>query len=224
MASRRSAHTHFIIALILSSLVSLGLFVYSVWRDRSLTNDYLVINLLLAWIPVLFSLRLLAVLKKKLWSSWEALALSLLWIIFLPNSFYMVSDYIHLQYVSQADILYDAIMFSSFILTAIILGYTSIFPIHLELRKRFSKNAANGWIGVMVFVTSIAIYAGRDLRWNSWNVFTNPGGLLVDMSERLLHPAAYPGMLVTVIGFFVLIMSIYNLLWHGARAFLLSAS
>jgi hypothetical protein len=55
-------------------------------------------------------------------------------------------------------------------------------------------------------------------------VFTNPGGLLLDMSNRLLHPDAYPEMLVTIISFFVLLMSMYNLVWRGARALRQSAA
>jgi uncharacterized membrane protein len=219
MASRQTPRTQFILALLLTSLVSVALYIYSVWRDRSLDNDYLVVNLVLAWLPTVFGIRLITVLRRKLWSSWEALGLSLLWIIFLPNSFYMVSDYIHLQDVSQNDVLYDTIMFSSFIVTALLLGYASLYLIHLELRKRFTNRVAVSWIAISVFISSVAIYVGRDLRLDSWNVFTNPGGLLFDVSERLLHPATYPEMFLTIVSFFVFIMTLYNLLWHGARAF-----
>jgi uncharacterized membrane protein len=55
------------------------------------------------------------------------------------------------------------------------------------------------------------------LRWNSWDVFTNPGGLLFDISDRLLHPSGYPQMFVTIISFFILLLSMYGLLWRGAR-------
>jgi uncharacterized membrane protein len=218
MASGRSSRIQFILALLLASCVSVGLFAYSAWRQHSLAYEYLLVNLGLAWIPLLFSIRLLVVLRQKLWSSWEALALSMLWIIFLPNSFYMVSDFIHLQDASASTVLYNAVMFTSFIYTAVLLGYASLYSIHIELSKRFTNRAATSWIALTVFISSVAIYAGRDLRWNSWNVFTNPGGLLFDMSNRLLHPEAYPQMFLTVIIFFVLILSMYNLVWRGAQA------
>jgi uncharacterized membrane protein len=224
MALRQTPRSQFIFALFLSSLVSIGLFIYGAWKDRSFGDDYLVFNLFLAWIPLVFAMRLIVVLRHKLWSSWEALFLTVLWLIFLPNSFYMISDFIHLQDSSADRVLYDAVMFSSFIYTAFLLGYSSLYPIHLELRKRLSSHAATGWIAITLFISSVAIYAGRDLRWNSWNVFTNPGGLLLDMSNRLLHPDAYPEMLVTIISFFVLLMSMYNLVWRGARALRQSAA
>jgi uncharacterized membrane protein len=217
MKSWRSPRSQFIVALGLSSLVSVGLFAYGAWRNDSLDYDYLVWNLALAWLPLIFAVRMIEVLRRKLWSSWEALALSVLWLVFLPNSFYMISDFIHLQEVRRVDVLYDAVMFTSFIYTGVTLGFSSLYLVHLQLKRRFNGRAAAGWIGLTLLLCSIAIYIGRDLRWNSWDIVTNPGGLLFDISDRLLHPEAYPQMLITIISFFVLLCSMYGLLWRGAR-------
>jgi uncharacterized membrane protein len=217
MATRRSPRTQFIQALGFSTLVSIGFFAYGAWRNQSLEYDYLLWNLLLAWLPLAFSVRLMRVLRHKLWSSWEALGVSLLWLIFLPNSFYMISDFIHLQDVQRVDVLYDAIMFTSFIYTGVLLGFSSVYLIHLQLKKRFSDLVASYWIAATIFVCSFAIYVGRDLRWNSWDILTNPGGLLFDISDRLQHPSAYPEMFVTVISFFVLLISMYTLVWRSIQ-------
>jgi len=48
-------------------------------------------------------------------------------------------------------------------------------------------------------------------------VITNPGGLLFDVSDRLQHPAAYPHMLLTITTFFILLASMYSLLWRTAK-------
>jgi uncharacterized membrane protein len=194
-----------------------GLFSYGAWRDHSLVFDYLVWNLFLAWLPLIFAVRLVNVLRYKLWSSWEAIATSFLWLIFLPNSFYMISDFIHLQEVGRAGILYAAVMFTSFVCTGVMLGFSSLYLVHLQLRRRFSGQAAGIWIGITLLICSIAIYMGRDLRWNSWDILVNPGGLLFEISDRVQHPDAYPQMIMIIIGFFVLLASMYNLLWHGAR-------
>lgn len=213
----RSARSQFMLALVVSTLVSLGLFGYGAWRNHSLVYGYLVWNLFLAWLPLLFAIRLVALLRHKLWSSWEALSVSLLWLVFLPNSFYMISDFIHLQDVQRVDVLYDTLMFTSFIYTGVVLGFSSLYLVHMQLRRRLVVRAAAGWIAVTLFICSAAVYAGRDLRWNSWDVLTNPGGLLFDLSDRLQHLAAYPQMLVTVITFFVLLSSMYGLLWRGTH-------
>ena len=213
----RSARSQFIFALVLSTFTSVGLFTYGAWRNYSLGYGYLVWNLCLAWLPLLFAVRLVVVLRRKLWSSWEALGLSLLWLLFLPNSFYMISDFIHLQGVRRVDLLYDTLMFTAFIYTGVALGFSSLYLIHLQLLRRLPTRAAAGWIALTLLVCSVAVYIGRDLRWNSWDVITNPGGLLFDVSDRLQHPAAYPHMLLTITTFFILLASMYSLLWRTAK-------
>jgi uncharacterized membrane protein len=217
MAMRRAPRTQYIIALGISTLVSLGLFTYGAWRNHSLEFNYLIWNLFLAWVPLALAVRLVGVLQRKLWSSWEALGTSLLWLIFLPNSFYMISDFIHLQDVRRVDVVYDTIMLTSFIYTAVTLGFSSLYLIHLQFRRRFSRQVAAGWVAFVLLLCSAAVYVGRDLRWNSWDVLTNPGGLLFDISDRLMHPASYPQMLVTISSFFILLLSMYGLLWKGSK-------
>jgi uncharacterized membrane protein len=216
MQSRKSLRIHFITALGFSTLVSVGFFVYGAWHSHSTQYAYLLWNLFLAWLPIVFAYRLVLVLRNKLWSSWEAMLFSVLWLLFLPNSFYMISDFIHLQDVQQ-DVLYDALMLTSFIYIGVLLGFGSLYMIHLELLKRFTKNTINFLIAITLLICSFAIYLGRDLRWNSWDVLTNPGGLLFDISARVLHPSAYPEMFLVVITFFVLLASMYSLVWRSIQ-------
>lgn len=217
MARRTSPRNQYILALGISTLVSAGLFAYGAWRNRSLEFDYLLWNLFLAWVPVVFAVRLVSILRRKLWSSWEAMLLSVLWLVFLPNSFYMISDFIHLQDVQRVDLIYDTVMMTSFIYTGVTLGFSSLYLIHLQLRRRFHRLTAASLIALTLLLSSVAVYMGRDLRWNSWDVLTNPGGLLFDISDRVLHPASYPSMFIIIISFFILLLSMYGLLWRGAR-------
>lgn len=219
MAAKRSPRAQFVIALSLSSLVSIGFFAYGAWRNHSTEYSYLVWNLFLAWLPLLFAFWLTQILTRKLWSSWEALAASALWLVFLPNSFYMISDFIHLQESSRVDVLYDAVMFTSFIYTGVLLGFSSLYLVHQQLKKRFSGRTSAALVALTLFICSFAIYIGRDLRWNSWDILTNPGGLLFDVSVRLQYPAAYPQMTVTVISFFVLLLSMYTIGWRSLHLF-----
>ena len=220
MRLKRQSHSQqFATALVLSSLVSEALFGYNVVHTHSVDFDYLSWNLLLAWLPLIFAARLTAVLKHKLWSSWEALTLSVLWLGFLPNSFYMISDFIHLQDVAQSSVVYDALILTSFIYTGVTLGFSSLFLIHLHLRRRLPPMQAASWVGITLFISSVAIYFGRDLRWSTWDVLTNPGGLLFDASDRLLHITSYPQMVISIVAFFALLGTMYNLLWRGAHLF-----
>jgi uncharacterized membrane protein len=217
MVKLRSSRAQFIAALGISTLVSLGLLGYGALRNHSGEYAYLSWNLLLAWLPLIFAFKLVEVLRRKLWSSWEAIGFSLLWLLFLPNSFYMISDFIHLSEIPRVDLLFDVVMFTSFIYTGVMLGFSSLYLVHMEFRRRFSRRSAAAWIVSTTFLCSIGIYIGRDLRWNSWDILTNPGGLLFDVSDRLFRPSDFPQMIVTIVSFTVLLTSMYGLLWRGAK-------
>lgn len=200
------------------TLASLGLFMFGASANHSSEFSYLIWNLFLAWIPLCLSLWLNKILQRKVWSSWEALLASALWIGFLPNSFYMVTDFIHIQEVPRVDLLYDVVMFSSFIFTGLLLGFISLYIIHQSLMQRLRRRTAHAVVGGILFVCSFAIYLGRDLRWNTWDILVNPGGILIDVSERFLHPLTYSPAYTTTIIFFVLLGTVYTVGWQLTRA------
>lgn len=218
MKLRRSdPSVQFALMLVAATGASILLLVADGLHNHSFYFAYLIWNLFLAWLPLVFAWWLVAILKRKLWSSWEALGVSALWLTFLPNSFYMVSDFIHLSEVGQRDLLYDVVMLTSFISVAIVLGICSLYLVHREVMKRFSVRTSSVWLAVTMLLCSFAIYLGRDLRWNSWDILINPGGLLFDVSDRLIHPAAYPEMFLTTGIFLVLLSTFYGLAWSAVR-------
>jgi uncharacterized membrane protein len=216
-ASLRLFRIKFVGSLALMTAVSLLLWLINAWQDQAALYSYLPWNVLLAWLPVVFAIWLRQVLKRKLWSSWEAIAASLCWLIFLPNSFYMISDLIHLGNVPAEKILYDAVLFSSFVFTGLALGFTSLYVVHLELIKRFSALRAAAWVGIVFVLCGFAIYLGRDLRWNSWDILFNPGGLLFDISNSFMNSKVYATVVRTVLSFFAVLASMYGLIWSGTR-------
>jgi uncharacterized membrane protein len=175
---RSSATTRFIYMLLTASCASVVLLFADSLHNHSFYFGYLIWNLFLAWLPLVLAVWLVSILNRKLWSSWQALGVSALWLAFLPNSFYMVSDYIHLREVSEHDLLYDAVMLTSFISVAVVLGICSLYMVHQEVIRRHSLRTCNFWLAGTLLLCSFAIYLGRDLRWNSWDILTNPGGLL----------------------------------------------
>ena len=213
-----SARVRLALALVLASLTSVGLFVVSALRNHTWAFYYLVWNLFLAWIPLLLSLWLTKVLRNNLWSSWRALIITLLWLGFLPNSFYIITDFIHLQDVPTVDLIFDVVMFSSFILNGFLIGLISLYVVHGQLRWRMRNRDSTIALAIVIFLTSFAIYIGRDLRWNTWDVLLNPASLLFDVSDRVLHAGEHPEMFTATLGFFVLIATVYGVAWTAARA------
>jgi uncharacterized membrane protein len=207
----------FLLALGLATAVSIGLLMADSIANRSFSQSYLLVNLILAWIPFGLALWLKQCLSHKLWSSWEALGVSVLWLIFLPNAFYMISDFIHLTDIDIQQLLFNTVMFTSFIYIGVLLGFTSLYFVQQELVRRFSARTTTTMLGLLLFICSFAIYIGRDLRWNTWNVFTDPAGILFEVSARLLHPSQYPQVLLVVLPFFALLISMYFVAWKGIK-------
>lgn len=193
------------------------LFIVDTLTGDSFTQSYLIWNLFLAAVPLLLARWLRWTLTRKPWSSWEGLLVSAIWLAFLPNSFYMVSDFIHLAGPSADRLLFDAVMLTAFVYAALLFGFTSLYIVHKELLRRLSRQTAWFIVCTILVVCSIAIYIGRDLRWNSWDVLVDPAGVLFDLSARLLHPGQYMQVLAVVLPFFTLLSSMYVGTWHGAR-------
>lgn len=198
--------------------VSGALFVAGAAANHSSEFSYLIWNLFLAWTPLVIAMFLLRSLRTYRWSDWLPLALTFIWLLLLPNSFYMISDFVHVQDVVRNNLLYDVVMFTSFIFTGVLLGFSSLVMIHVELRKRITPRAAHACITLILLLCSYAIYLGRDLRWNSWDVFTNPAGILFDVSDHFIHPFQSGVMYTTTISFFVLLGSLYVAGWHISDA------
>lgn len=201
-----------------ASLVSIGLFAVGAIANRSIEFWYLNWNLVLAWVPLVLIVVLERVLRRRLWSTWQALMLTGLFIAFLPNTFYLLTDMIHLQEVERTDLMLDVAMFSSFMFNGCMLGLVSVYMLHAELRKRVT--APSGWLVIIgtLLVTSFALYIGRELRWNTWDILLNPASILFQVSESLLHPMQHPEAFSITLSFFVLLAGMYVVMWCAAKA------
>lgn len=206
-----------LVSLIISSAASTVLYGLRVVASENTNYSYLLWNLLLAWLPLLFAWLLHQRLSRERWLSVGNLLLTALWLGFLPNSFYILSDFIHLRSTGDVSLLYDIVLFASFVWNGFVLGFMSLFIVHRQLIKRVSAAKAHTLVGGVLLVCSFAIYLGRYLRWNSWDVLINPAGLLFDVSDRIINPAAHPQSLVTTSTFFILLSSMYLVLWHAAQ-------
>lgn len=197
------------------SVASIVLFVVRVFSYQSLNYWYLSWNLGLALVPLGLARVIATQLKKRRWLSAPMVLLTAVYAGFLPNSFYIATDFIHVQYASNQTILFDVVMILLFTLTGLVAGFASVYVLHKELLKRVKAESTELIIGGLLLACSFAIYLGRFLRWNTWDVLTNPGGIIFDVSYRLINPLGGRQMVSTTILFFVLLSSLYWAIWQG---------
>jgi uncharacterized membrane protein len=168
-------------------------------RSGSLALGFLAWNLFLAAIPAVaawFFARAMA----KGSSSIEQVGWFVIWLVFLPNAPYIITDFVHLITRPGIPFWYDTALLVSSAGTGLLLGYTSIADVQAAITRRFSPFV--GWVLVIaaVLLSGFGIYLGRFLRWNSWDTLTSPRQLFPQIAERLINPLSYPQTLgVTVI-------------------------
>lgn len=180
------------IALLLPSLACILLFAIRVGLTDTSYYWFLMENLVLAWTPLLFGWLLVRALKTRSWYSPICILWSVVWLLMLPNSWYVLTDYVHAVPTGQISELYDITLITSLVMAGFAVGYTSLFMIHRQLLLRLRKMTSAVIVFAVLLASSFAIYLGRDLRWSSWDVVADPAGITLDISDRLIHPFGYP--------------------------------
>jgi uncharacterized membrane protein len=172
------------LTLVFGSLVSSGMLGLRYLYTGQTHFKFLLWNLFLAWLPFLLALAAMRVQRRRL----LLLVAAFLWLLFLPNAPYMVTDLIHLSWRDHAPLWFDTLMIFSFAMTGLLLGFTSLYLMHTLVRKLWG--AVTGWLFVSaaLALSSFGIYLGRFMRWNSWDLFTNPGGVLFDVLDIAINP------------------------------------
>ncbi len=198
------------------SLFSTVLVALRVYYTSSFTYLFLIWNLFLAGIP--FVISLLITTQKQVGGKRfyvVMLPLLLIWLMFLPNAFYIITDLFHLRPKNQIPLWYDLLLLLSFAWTGLVLGYLSLIDIHELVERRSGKRTA--WlfaIGILV-LCAFGVYLGRYLRWNSWDLFTRPNALLGDVYRQLMTSAEYLGVTIGFSIFFLLGYLTFRVLLGG---------
>jgi uncharacterized membrane protein len=178
--------------------------------------DFLPWNLFLAWIPLIAAVAVYDAARHGTKPA-RLLPVAAIWLLFLPNAPYLLTDFVHLGSRNDAPLWFDIVLFGSFAWTGVLLGFLSIFVMQGVVRRAY------GWIWSWVLVwTSLAasafgIYLGRSLRWNSWDFLIRPGALLEDIWARIADPLAYPRGVGMTIALTAVLWTGYLTLYAFAR-------
>src|SRR3569833_2170760 len=191
------------------SLAGVFLFLFrALWTDTS-RYSFIPGNLALAWAGLLFGWGFALQLKRRTWSNWQTVLSGVLWLFFLPNTWYTLTDFLHVYPTGEISQLYDIILVSGLVFCGFALGFASLFSVHKQLRVRMGARNAYLLAELALLLSSFAIFLGRVLRWNSWDVLTNPGGLIQNVSDRVIDPFAHPYTLNSTMLFFVFLSACY---------------
>jgi len=151
------------------------------------TYLFLVWNLFLAFVPYAITQWLWThswVAKNK----WKLAALLLGWLLFIPNSFYILTDLFHLDEFDSAPKWFDLLLIFSFAWNGLLLGIISVRKTEMILEIVTGRRFSLLIVFVVMWLNAFGIYIGRYLRFNSWDIVMQPFSLFREMFEVIFHP------------------------------------
>ncbi|MBZ1508248.1 DUF1361 domain-containing protein [Leuconostoc mesenteroides] len=140
---------------------------------------------------------------------------SLLWLLFYPNTMYMITDFIHLQYIGIGLTVrmqyFNYAVLAAGVFMGVVLGMLSI---ELILKHYFHRRQELLQL-VLIFglslIASVGIYLGRFLRLNSWDVFTQTHRVArLVVSSTSMHMLAFVTLFAGV-QFAILVISHFGI-------------
>jgi uncharacterized membrane protein len=183
------------------SVLGIVLVILRQFLETDKTFLFLLWNFFLAGLPLIISSLMMQMETFKF--NRNAIALTgLLWLLFLPNAPYMLTDYIHVMYGDRGYFLLDAFTLSWFAIAAFVAAVISLNDVSKLLLLKYQRYQVSLIILIICLMCSFGIYLGRDLRFNSWDVFIRPKAIVSETMVRLSNPMAdfYTWVSASIIG------------------------
>lgn len=131
-------------------------------------------NLFLAFFPLGIVLVLRDLQEAGFKNRWLLGAGLLLWLAFLPNAPYIITDLFHLHHIDQPLLWFDTMTLFLFAQTGLLAGLYSTLVAHRLIQPVLGPHKT--WVLILSsqLLSGFGIYLGRFGRWNSWDVLTKP--------------------------------------------------
>lgn len=147
-------------------------------------------NLFLAFIPYCVSQWFI---NQPAWieSKWKSAMVFIVWLLFIPNSFYILTDLYHLHKSLRVPLWYDLLLLLSFAWNGLLLGVLSVRHMEKVAEITFGYKHEIFFIYPIMWLNALGVYVGRYLRFNTWDILTNPFKLIADSVMVMFHEDVY---------------------------------
>ena len=156
------------------TLFSVILLTYRILKSDGLSYIFLAWNLFLALIAWWIS----NYLKQKQSLQLKHIPLFGIWLLFIPNSPYILTDLFHLRPRPYLPLWFDLVLVLSFALIGMIVFFKSLKDMLSILKSYVSPMLFTLLTPIVFWLISFGLYLGRYLRFNSWNVVNHPFQLM----------------------------------------------
>lgn len=201
------------VILLMTGLLIGLLAIHSLLRGNLTDYTYLIWNFALAAVPALMIY---------VWRSAErwrfrvitSVVVALLWLLFLPNTFYLLTEFTHLNpdvlvnlpgghttgsivygrgsalYVFDSLMMLVAAVFGAYTGSiALVDGFHTVRRLKNAVTARFTT-------AIVIVLVAIGAYLGRYGRWNSWDIATQPGHIVTEFWHQFTGAATFERFVV----------------------------
>lgn len=147
-------------------------------------------NLFLAFTPYYLSSWLHRK-PQRISNKWTLSLVLLVWILFIPNSFYIITDLFHLGETGHAPLWYDLMLLLSFAWNGLMMGILSVRQMEKIMQGYYFDKHELLFIYPVMWLNALGVFIGRYWRFNSWDIITNPFRLIFDILDLVMHPLLY---------------------------------
>jgi len=110
------------------------------------------------------------------------------WLLFIPNSFYIITDLFHLIHVRTAPKWFDLLLLFSFAWNGIVCGMLALRRVEQVMLFLSGKGFSLLLVFIVMWLNAFGIYIGRFLRFNSWDIITDPFRLVAEIGQMIFQP------------------------------------
>ncbi|WP_308722933.1 DUF1361 domain-containing protein [Paenibacillus polysaccharolyticus] len=200
-------------SLLLTTLCCLGIAVYL--RAKSGSNMYAFLDwdMFLAWVPFLISTMIALIFRRKaVRPGWMGMTLTgllgMIWLFFLPNAAYLFTEMLHaFRYFTaqpesafwfEMDFWYSLTLTFGVAILGLMLSTCSIRQIEHVLQLFVHRFVCWIIVGFILLLSCLGVYIGRFNRWNSWDIVSRPGQVVIDLMNDFSSESGLPVAFVTL--------------------------
>lgn len=178
------------LALTFASAASAALVVARIIATGNFRYSFLVWNLFLAWLPLVFALLASEKFQTASARNWRFLSLAGAWLLFFPNAPYIFTDLIHLTTRFYGHFWVDLTLILLCALTGLVLGFVSLYLMQSVVERMLGRAASWLFIAAVAALSGFGIYVGRFMRFNSWDVLFKPWQVYHGIGNWVADPFA----------------------------------
>jgi uncharacterized membrane protein len=194
--------------LLLSISFSIFLLLLRIAYTKEYAYAFYIWNTFLAVVPFLCSRKLINQNRMSL----KSIGLIAGWLLFFPNAPYLVTDLFHFSVRTGTPAWFDMILVTSASWNGLALGIISLLQVERFLSRHFKEKQVRIISYTFILLCGYGIYLGRFLRFNSWDIVTNPVPLFSSVYHSILHPIQHTGAWAFTVIFSCMLGIVYSMI------------